>query len=77
MSELDGFAAEVIRMSDEDLQRTAEAIRGNPKNSTRRRFSEAESLALAAVMAEQARRVVVPVEKQPLERYDARTRVTA
>lgn len=43
-------------MSDDDLRRSAAAIRGNSKRSRRRRLSEVEALILVAIMAEQARR---------------------
>jgi hypothetical protein len=49
----------VHKMTDAELRSTIEAIVGNPKNagSRARRLNMGESLALAALMAEEARRV--------------------
>lgn len=57
VSDPDPLTEEVRRMSDDDLRQAAAAIRGTSKRGRRRRLSEVEALILAAVMAEQARRV--------------------
>lgn len=56
---VDPLAAEARKMTDAELREAIEAIRGNPKRagSRARRLGTAESLALAALMAEEARRV--------------------
>lgn len=55
----DALEAEVRKMTDVELRAKIEEIRGNPKRagSRARRLSMGESLALAALMAEEARRV--------------------
>jgi hypothetical protein len=55
----DKLAVMAHRMTDAELRSTIEAIIGNPKNAgyRARRLNMGESLALAALMAEEARRV--------------------
>lgn len=55
----DALTREVQAYTDVELRQAIEAIVGNPKRagSRARRFDMAESLALSALMAEEARRV--------------------
>lgn len=55
----DKLEAMCHRMTDADLRAAIERIVGNPKNAgaRARRLNMGESLALAALMAEEARRV--------------------
>lgn len=55
----DPLEAEARKMTDAELRACIEGICGNPKRagSRARRLSMSESLALAALMAEEARRV--------------------
>lgn len=55
----DALAVECRKMSDAELRTAIESIRGNSKRagSRARRLNDAESVALAALMAEEARRV--------------------
>lgn len=55
----DSLGDECRKMTDAELRAAIEEIRGNPKRagSRARRLNMVESLALAALMAEEARRV--------------------
>ena len=56
MSGTESLFEAVREMSDRQLVTTAENIRGSSKRGCRRKLTEAETLALAAVIDEQERR---------------------